>query len=169
METQTAEGRPLEAIAAQDRPISRVRIAAAAFCMQLTFGAVYGWSVFLNPLREQFGAGKAETNLTFTITLAVIGVTAAFGGSLQRRIGPRATVTIAGLLYGCGVILSGFAPNLGASICPTGHRRHRAGLRLHRSARRLIAGFPTSAASSPGSRSRIRAGRARDRVRSHGA
>ena len=99
---------------AHGRPISRVRIAAAAFCMQLVFGAVYGWSVFLNPLREQFGASKAEANLTFTITLAVLGATAAFGGSLQRRIGPRATATIAGLLYGCGVILSGFAPSLGA-------------------------------------------------------
>jgi hypothetical protein len=64
------------------------------------FGAVYGWSVFLNPLREQFGATKPEANLTFTITLAVLGLTAGFGGSLQRRIGPRATATIAGLLYG---------------------------------------------------------------------
>ena len=44
---------------AHGRPISRVRIAVAAFCMQLVFGAVYGWSVFLNPLREQFGASKA--------------------------------------------------------------------------------------------------------------
>jgi len=95
-----------------DRRISRVAIAAAAFCMQLAFGAVYGWSVFLNPLREQFGASKPEANLTFTITLAVLGLTAGFGGSLQRRIGPRATATIAGLLYGSGMILSGFAPNL---------------------------------------------------------
>ena len=95
-----------------DSPISRVAIAAAAFCMQLAFGAVYGWSVFLNPLREQFGANKPEANLTFTITLAVLGLTAGFGGSLQRRIGPRATATIAGLLYGSGMILSGFAPNL---------------------------------------------------------
>ena len=31
----------------------RARIAAAAFCMQLALGAVYGWSVFLNPLRER--------------------------------------------------------------------------------------------------------------------
>lgn len=92
----------------------RVRVAAAAFCLQLALGAVYGWSVFLNPLREQFGATTPEANLTFTITLAVLGVTAAFGGSLQRRIGPRATATIAGLLYGCGVILSGLAPSLGA-------------------------------------------------------
>ena len=46
------------------------------------------------------------------MTLAVLGVTAGFGGNLQRRIGPRATATIAGILYGCGVALSGFAPNL---------------------------------------------------------
>ena len=94
------------------RAPSRIGIAAAAFCMQLALGAVYGWSVFLNPLREQFAADKTEMNLTFTITLAVLGVTAGFGGSLQRRIGPRATATVAGILYGCGLILSGFAPNL---------------------------------------------------------
>jgi OFA family oxalate/formate antiporter-like MFS transporter len=91
----------------------RARVAAAGFCMQLALGAVYGWSVFLNPLREQFGASRPETNLTFTITLAVLGVTAGFGGGLLRRIGPQATATIAGVLYGGGVILSGFAPNLG--------------------------------------------------------
>ena len=91
----------------------RIRVAAAGFCMQLALGAVYGWSVFLNPLREQFGASRPETNLTFTITLAVLGVTAGLGGGLLRRIGPQATATIAGVLYGCGVILSGFAPNLG--------------------------------------------------------
>ncbi len=97
-----------------DRSTSqRIRVAAAGFFMQLALGVVYGWSVFLNPLREQFGASRPEANLTFTITLAVLGITAGFGGGLQRRIGPRATATIAGVLYGCGVILSGFAPNLG--------------------------------------------------------
>jgi MFS transporter, OFA family, oxalate/formate antiporter len=90
----------------------RTKIAAAAFCMQLALGAVYGWSVFLNPLREQFGASKPEANLTFTITLAVLGIIAGFGGSLQRRIGPSLTATIAGVLYGCGLILSGFASSL---------------------------------------------------------
>jgi OFA family oxalate/formate antiporter-like MFS transporter len=80
--------------------------------VQLALGAVYGWSVFLTPLQEQFSASKVATNLTFTITLAVLGVTAGFGGALQRRIGPRATATIAGLLYGTGVLLSGLAPNL---------------------------------------------------------
>jgi OFA family oxalate/formate antiporter-like MFS transporter len=73
---------------------------------------VYGWSVFLTPLQQHFGASKVATNLTFTITLAVLGITAGFGGALQRRIGPRATATMAGLFYGVGVLLSGFAPSL---------------------------------------------------------
>ena len=90
----------------------RAGIAAAAFCMQLALGSVYGWSVFLNPLQDAFGASRAAVNLTFTITLAVLGLTAGLGGSLQRRIGPRATATLAGVLYGLGTILSGLAPNL---------------------------------------------------------
>lgn len=67
----------------------RAGVAAAAFCMQLALGAVYGWSVFVNPLRQQFEVGKTEVNLTFTITLVVLGMTAGFGGNLQRRWGPR--------------------------------------------------------------------------------
>jgi OFA family oxalate/formate antiporter-like MFS transporter len=80
--------------------------------MQLALGAVYAWSVFLNPLREHFGASKVEVSLTFTITLAVLGITAGFGGSLQRRFGPRAVASFAGLFYGAGVLLSGIAPDL---------------------------------------------------------
>jgi OFA family oxalate/formate antiporter-like MFS transporter len=91
---------------------ARARIAAAGFCMQLALGAIYGWSVFLIPLQQRFEATRSEVNLTFTITLAVLGVTAGFGGSLQHRIGPRATATIAGLLYGSGILLAGLAPNL---------------------------------------------------------
>ncbi len=93
-------------------PNGRTTVAAAGLCMQLALGAIYGWSVFLIPLQDQFHAARSEVNLTFTITLAVLGITAGFGGSLQRRIGPRATATIAGFLYGSGILLSGLAPNL---------------------------------------------------------
>src|SRR5881394_1175542 len=90
--------------------VPRAGIAVAAFCMQLALGTVYAWSVFLNPLREHFAASKVEVSVI--ITLAVLGVTAGFGGSLQRRIGPRATASFAGLFYGVGVLLSGIAPTL---------------------------------------------------------
>jgi OFA family oxalate/formate antiporter-like MFS transporter len=101
------------AIASETHPV-RARIALAGFCMQLALGAIYGWSVFLIPLQDRFDAARSDVNLTFTITLAVLGITAGFGGRLQRQIGPRATATIAGLLYGSGVLLSGLAPNLTA-------------------------------------------------------
>lgn len=91
---------------------SRRGILLAGFCMQLALGAVYGWSVFLNPLRERFGASKVEVGLVFTITLVMLGITAGFGGHLQRRFGPRAVAMVAGILYGAGVFLSGLAPNL---------------------------------------------------------
>ena len=91
---------------------TRVRIAAAASCMQLALGSVYGWSVFLIPIQGQFGATRGEVNLTFTITLVVLGIIAGFGGFLARRIGPRTAATIAGVMYGSGVMLSGLAPNL---------------------------------------------------------
>ena len=83
--------------------------------MQLALGAVYGWSVFSqSPARTVRSHRERGGNLTFTITLAVLGVTAEFGGNLQRRFGPRAIATAAGVLYGSGVLLSGFAPNLTA-------------------------------------------------------
>jgi OFA family oxalate/formate antiporter-like MFS transporter len=82
--------------------------------MQLALGAVYGWSVFVNPLREHFGASRLEINLTFTITLMVLGIAAGVGGHLQHQFGPRAIAGVAGVLYGAGVFLSGLAPNLTA-------------------------------------------------------
>ena len=117
-------------------PGARVRIAAAGTCMQLALGAVYGWSVFLIPLEEQFGATRSEVNLTFTITLAVLGIIAGFGGILQRRIGPRAAATIAGV----HVRKWGHAVRIGARSERALHHsrgsgRHWPGARLYRPAR----------------------------------
>ncbi len=88
-------------------------IATAAFFMQIALGAVYAWSVFLNPVIKLFHATKPQANLTFTIALVALGITAGFGGYFQNRYGPRVTATVGGILYGVGIILAGFsAPNL---------------------------------------------------------
>jgi OFA family oxalate/formate antiporter-like MFS transporter len=90
----------------------RGRILVAGFCMQLALGAVYGWSVFMNPLRDAFAASRVEVSLVFTITLVMLGLTAGFGGYLQSRFGPRAIAMTAGILYGGGVALSSLASSL---------------------------------------------------------
>jgi MFS transporter, OFA family, oxalate/formate antiporter len=91
-------------------------LAIAAFCMQLALGSVYAWSVFSKPIASLFdgvAAAKvtstqlAPISITFSITLLALGVTAAFGGYLHNRYGPRAVATAGGVLYGLGIILAG--------------------------------------------------------------
>ena len=54
-------------------------------------------SYLLDPLAELHGATRSAVGLTFTVTLAVVGATAGFGGLLHNRHGPRTVATAAGL------------------------------------------------------------------------
>src|SRR6266568_8827602 len=92
---------------------NRWGLAIAAFCMQLALGAVYAWSVFLPSVIKLYGTTRVSANLTFTIALVALGITAGFGGYLNSRFGPRVIASVGGILYGLGIILAGFvAPNL---------------------------------------------------------
>lgn len=94
-------------------PPNRWGIAIAAFCMQLALGAVYAWSVFLKPVISAYKVSQSQANLTFSLALLALGVTAGFGGYFNSRFGPRTIATAAGLIYGIGIFLAGFsAPNL---------------------------------------------------------
>src|SRR3989440_4694663 len=88
-------------------------LAITAFLMQLALGSVYAWSVFLKPVGALYHVSRLQANLTFSIVLLALGVTAGFGGYLNNRFGPRVIATIGGILYGLGVILAAFAaPNI---------------------------------------------------------
>jgi MFS transporter, OFA family, oxalate/formate antiporter len=91
---------------------NRWLIAAASCLMQGALGSVYAASVFLPAIMEQYGADRREANLAFTIAILALGITAGFGGALQRRYGPRAIATAGAVLYGLGTALAGCAPNL---------------------------------------------------------
>jgi OFA family oxalate/formate antiporter-like MFS transporter len=102
-------------VAATAHP-NRWLIALAAFVLQLALGSVYAWSVFSKPIAALFlgittktvtQAQLAPIGTTFSITLLALGVTAAFGGYLQNRYGPRLIATVGGILYGVGIILAG--------------------------------------------------------------
>ncbi len=88
-------------------------LAITAFLMQLALGSVYAWSVFLKPVGTVYHVSRLQANLTFSIVLLALGVTAGFGGYLTNRFGPRVIATLGGILYGLGVILAAFAaPNI---------------------------------------------------------
>ena len=88
---------------------NRSAIAAAAVVMQICLGAVYGWSVFVNPLIASEHWTRTQVTLTFTLALALLGLGTIAGGLWQDRVGPRRVATVAGLLYGAGYLVSAWA------------------------------------------------------------
>jgi OFA family oxalate/formate antiporter-like MFS transporter len=88
-------------------------IAIAAIIMQLCLGTVYAWSVFKIPLMKTHGWGETAVQATMMINIGMIGLAAAFGGTLVDKKGPRLVATIGGILFGSGVLLAGFADQVG--------------------------------------------------------
>ncbi len=104
----TRVDRVADATSAPGAGTQRWLIAAAGVLIQIAFGAIYGWSVFVKPLQTLDHASKTEVNLTFSIALVVLGFAAFFGGLWMARVGPRVVGVTAGVLYGLGVFLSSF-------------------------------------------------------------
>ncbi len=88
-------------------------IAIAAVVMQLCLGTVYAWSVFKKPLMNMHGWSEANTQLTFMLLMLIIGLAAAFGGTLVDKKGPRFVATIGGILFGIGTLVAGLGDQIG--------------------------------------------------------
>ena len=96
------------------QPRSRWTIPPAAVAIHLCVGSVYAWSVFNKPveaLHPHWPRGAAA--YTFSIAIALLGLSAAFGGTWLERHGPRKAATVAALLFGGGLLLGGLGVQLG--------------------------------------------------------
>jgi len=88
---------------------NRWGIALAAVLMQICLGAVYGWSVFKKPLMGAEHWTETSVQLNFTLAIVFLGVGTIIGGLWQDKVGPRKVAATAGIVYGIGYMLSGFA------------------------------------------------------------
>jgi OFA family oxalate/formate antiporter-like MFS transporter len=93
---------------------NRWMIALAAVVMQICLGAAYGWSVFVKPLVAAHHWTLTEVSLNFTLAILFLGVGTIIGGLWQDRVGPRKVATVAGIVYGLGYIIAGFAAQAGS-------------------------------------------------------
>ncbi|NLC69141.1 MAG: OFA family MFS transporter [Clostridiaceae bacterium] len=91
------------------KAVNRWLIAAAGVLLQMCLGTVYGWSVFTKPLEVMNEWNRTEVTLAFTIAIGAIGISAAFGGMILNKIGPRFLNLIAAVLFGIGTALTGLA------------------------------------------------------------
>ncbi|WP_129598887.1 L-lactate MFS transporter [Anaerophilus nitritogenes] len=87
-------------------------IVLGAIFIQISIGAIYSWSLFNQPLIDQFNWTNSQVILTFSITIFTFAFTTMFSGRLQDKIGPKVVATIGGVLYGGGLILSSFATTI---------------------------------------------------------
>jgi OFA family oxalate/formate antiporter-like MFS transporter len=89
-------------------------IAGAAVVIQLCLGTVYAWSVFKMPLMKMHGWDGKTVQYTFMILMGIIGLAAAFGGTLVDKKGPKFVATIGGILFGIGTLVAGYADQIGS-------------------------------------------------------
>ena len=89
-------------------------IACAGVVIQLLLGTVYAWSVFVKPVMAAHGWSQAGVAVVFMIIIGTIGVSAAFGGILVDKKGPKFAATTGVILYGIGVLLGGVALKIGS-------------------------------------------------------
>jgi len=88
-------------------------IAASGVVIMTLLGTVYAWSVFVNPITAAYGWSKESVAVVFMIIIGMIGLSAAFGGVLVDKKGPKFAAAVGVTLYGIGVLMGGVALSIG--------------------------------------------------------
>jgi MFS transporter, OFA family, oxalate/formate antiporter len=88
---------------------SRRMVVVSGIMIMLCLGVAYSWGVFLVPLENDMGWGRAQISLAVSILLLVFSAFMSIGGISERKFGPRITATVGGLLVGCGWIGASFS------------------------------------------------------------
>lgn len=93
-------------------------ILIASCFINLCIGSIYAWSVFATPMAEYLSGinGTAFTAgtlaIVFTVTNSVGPITMITGGRINDKFGPKKVIFVGGLIFGIGMILSGFSKSL---------------------------------------------------------
>jgi len=93
---------------------NRWLIALAAVSIHLSIGSVYAYSVFKNPLMDQFGWDNKQVTVSFTLAICFLGLSAAAFGRFVEKYGPRKSATVSAILFSAGMLGTGLAVHLGS-------------------------------------------------------
>lgn len=92
-------------------------ILIASCFVTLCIGSLYAWSAFASPmaayLTECTGRKIASLSIVFTIANSVGPITMISGGYINDKLGSKGILLVGGLLFGAGMIGSGFAKSVG--------------------------------------------------------
>lgn len=91
-------------------------VLAASCLVNLCIGSLYAWSVFAMPMAAHLsqitGTEIVDLSIIFTVANAVGPITMISGGFFNDRLGPKWVIFFGGILFGVGMIASGFATSV---------------------------------------------------------
>ncbi|MFF4741396.1 OFA family MFS transporter [Streptomyces sp. NPDC001262] len=85
---------------------SRWLVPPAALSVHLAIGQVYAWSVFKPPLESSLGLSGTASALPFQVAIVMLGLSAAFGGTLVERHGPRRSMLVSAVCFSSGFLVA---------------------------------------------------------------
>jgi MFS family permease len=92
---------------------NRWLVPPAALAVHLSIGQVYAFSVFKNPLIEDFGSSHTSIAVIFSIAIVMLGLSAAFGGKWMERNGPRKAMALSAAFWVSGFLVAALGVTLG--------------------------------------------------------
>ncbi|MFD9892621.1 OFA family MFS transporter [Amycolatopsis sp. NPDC059027] len=85
---------------------TRWLVPPAALSVHLSIGQAYAWSVFKPPLEKTLGLTGTQSALPFQLGIVMLGLSAAFGGTLVERNGPRWAMFVSASCFSSGFLLA---------------------------------------------------------------
>ncbi|GGX98594.1 OFA family MFS transporter [Streptomyces hiroshimensis] len=85
---------------------SRWLVPPAALSIHLAIGQAYAWSVFKPPLESSLGLSGTASALPFQVAIVMLGLSAAFGGTLVERNGPRWAMSVSAVCFSSGFLVA---------------------------------------------------------------
>jgi MFS transporter, OFA family, oxalate/formate antiporter len=81
-------------------------------CMSMIANLQYGWTLFVNPIDEKYGWGRAAIQVAFTLFVITETWLVPIEGYLVDRFGPRIVVVLSSILVGVSWVMNSFADSL---------------------------------------------------------
>ena len=96
----------------KDQTVSKVRytvIIIASVMVMLCSGTVYAWSVFVAPLKSEYGFSTTDTQLVYGLIIGVFSIAMLFVNKILRKYGPKISGVIGAVIFCAGYLIAGMS------------------------------------------------------------
>ena len=96
----------------KDQTVSKARYAitiTASIMIMLCSGTVYAWSVFVAPLKSEYGFSTTDTQVVYGLIIGVFSIAMLFVNKILRKYGPKISGAIGAVTFCAGYLIAGMS------------------------------------------------------------